>query len=41
MGDTKSKLEENSKFIVEKCIEKGFLYSDRVHIRIWDNEQGV
>jgi len=41
MGDTKEVLEKNAKFTMEKCIELGFLYSDRIHIRIWDNEPGV
>jgi organic radical activating enzyme len=41
LGDTIETLDENAKFTMEKCIEKGFLYSDRIHIRIWDNLPGV
>jgi len=41
LGDTREKLEQNAKFAMEKCIEIGFLYSDRVHIRVWDNKGGV
>jgi len=41
LGDTIQRLEENAKFTMEKCIELGFIYSDRIHIRIWDNEAGV
>jgi len=41
LGDTKETLERNSKFVIEKSMELGFMYSDRLHIRIWDNKQGV
>jgi 7-carboxy-7-deazaguanine synthase len=41
LGDTKVSLEENAKSVIELCIKKGFKYSDRLHIRIWDNEAGV
>lgn len=41
LGDTKETLETNAKFVMEKCIEKGYKYSDRIHIRIWDSLQGV
>jgi organic radical activating enzyme len=41
LGDIQKTLEENAKFIVEKCMELGFNYSDRIHIRIWDNLAGV
>ena len=41
LGDTIKEMEKNQKFTVEKCIEHGYSYSHRVHISIWDNEQGV
>lgn len=41
LGDTREVLEKNSKFVLEKSMELGFMYSDRLHIRVWDNLQGV
>ena len=41
MGDTIKTLEKNAKFTIEKAMELGHMYSDRIHIRIWDNEPGV
>lgn len=39
-GDFKT-LQENTKFVVEKCIEQGFFYTDRTHIRAWNTKEGV
>jgi len=41
LGDTNETLQENAKFVMEKCIDNGFKYSDRIHIRIWNNQAGV
>ena len=41
MGDVIHRLEANAKFVFEKCMELGFHYSDRLHIRIFDNKPGV
>jgi len=41
LGDCKQNLEQNVKTTVNLAVEKGFLYSDRLHIRIWDNKKGV
>lgn len=41
LGDVKSTLEDNAKFVIEKAMKCGFKYSDRLHIRIWNNEVGV
>jgi organic radical activating enzyme len=41
LGDTKESLQKNSKFVFEKAMELGFMYSDRIHIRVFDNEPGV
>lgn len=41
LGDTRETLEKNARFVIEKSMELGFKYSDRIHIRIWDNKQGV
>lgn len=39
-GDFKT-LQENTQFVVEKCIEQGFFYTDRIHIRAWNTKEGV
>ncbi len=39
-GDFKS-LQNNTQFVVEKCIEQGFFYTDRIHIRAWNTKEGV
>jgi organic radical activating enzyme len=41
MGDTAQTLNSNSKSVVEYAIKKGYKYSDRLHIRIWNNKRGV
>lgn len=41
IGDKIDTLEENAKFVFEKAMELGFHYSDRQHIRIYDNKPGV
>ena len=41
LGDVIDVLESNAKSVMELAIKKGFNYSDRLHIRIWDNEAGV
>lgn len=41
LGDTQEILTHNAKSVIELCIKKGFKYSDRLHIRIWDNLSGV
>lgn len=41
MGETIKELEKNSQFVMEKCIELGFNYSDRLHIRAWNDKPGV
>ena len=41
MGDTASDIDKNSLSVIELCIKKGFKYSDRLHIRVWDNKRGV
>ncbi len=41
LGDTIETLTENAKFVIEKTMEYGYSYSDRTHIRIWDNLPGV
>lgn len=41
MGDTKELVDYNCKFVMEKCCELGFMYSDRLHIRAWNTLEGV
>ena len=39
--DSEEDLSNNTKFVVEKCIENGFCYSDRIHIRAFNTKEGV
>lgn len=34
-------LEKNTRFVIEKCIEHEFNYTDRSHIRAWNTKEGV
>ncbi len=40
MGSTAKKLAQNDKAVANFCIKKGYNYVDRMHIRLWDNEEG-
>jgi len=40
-GSTIQELNENSKFVFEYAMKMGFFYSDRIHIRVFDDLQGV
>jgi len=41
MGHNKEELEYNSEFIFKKAMDSRFFYSDRTHIRIFNDKQGV
>jgi organic radical activating enzyme len=41
LGDTSYKIDTNSESVINLALEKGFKYSDRLHIRVWDNKRGV
>ena len=41
LGETQTHLEKNAKFVFEKCIELGFCYSDRLHIRCFNDKEAV
>jgi organic radical activating enzyme len=41
VGGTKAEVEKNTEPLVEFCKEKGYNFSDRLHIRIWDANKGV
>lgn len=41
LAKDQKELELNSKNVAQFCIENGFNYSDRLHIRIWNDLDGV
>jgi organic radical activating enzyme len=41
VGDNRLDIEKNSLALVEYCKEKGYNFSDRLHIRIWNQERGI
>ena len=41
LGGSKKEIEKNSLPLIEFCKTKGHTYSDRLHIRIWDQSHGV
>ncbi len=40
MGSTAKELSVNDKAVATFCIQNGYNYVDRMHIRLWDNEEG-
>jgi organic radical activating enzyme len=40
-GGSKAELEYHSEAVIEYCKRKGYVYSDRLHIRLWDQNKGV
>jgi organic radical activating enzyme len=40
-GGSKAEVEANTEAVIEYCKARGFRYSDRLHIRIWDQNKGV
>jgi len=40
MGSTAKELAQNDKAVANFCIKNGYNYVDRMHIRLWDNEEG-
>ncbi len=40
-GGSKEEIESNTQAVIAYCKAKGFRYSDRLHIRIWDQNRGV
>jgi 6-pyruvoyltetrahydropterin 2'-reductase len=40
MGSTSRELAKNDKWVANFCIKFGYNYVDRMHIRLWDNEEG-
>lgn len=41
LGGTKEEIEANTEPLIEFCKTKGYNFSDRLHIRIWDQNKGV
>lgn len=41
LGGNKTEVEANTEPLIEFCKEKGYTFSDRLHIRIWDQNKGV
>ncbi|MBW6488508.1 7-carboxy-7-deazaguanine synthase QueE [Sulfurimonas sp.] len=41
LGGTKEEIEANTEPLIEFCKAKGYNFSDRLHIRIWDQNRGV
>lgn len=41
LGGSRVEVEANTKPLIEFCKSKGYNFSDRLHIRIWDENKGV
>lgn len=41
MGDTSQEISHNAQAVIQMAISNGFKYSDRLHIRVWNNQRGV
>jgi organic radical activating enzyme len=41
VGGDKKSVEDNTLALIEYCKTKGYNFSDRLHIRIWDDNKGV
>ena len=41
VGGSKDEVEKNTEPLIEFCKAKGYNFSDRLHIRIWDTNKGV
>jgi len=41
VGGSKAEVEKNTEPLIEFCKAKGYNFSDRLHIRIWDQNKGV
>ena len=41
LGDTAEIIDSNSQSVIKMAIENGYKYSDRLHIRVWNNKRGV
>ena len=41
LGDTADTIDKNSLSVINLALKKGYMYSDRLHIRVWNNKRGV
>ena len=41
VGGSKKEIEKNTPSLIEYCKERGYTFSDRLHIRLWDTNKGV
>ena len=41
LGNTAQMIDKNSIDVIQMAIDNGFKYSDRLHIRAWNNKRGV
>lgn len=41
LGGSRREIEAHTEAVIEICKHKGYTYSDRLHIRIWDANKGV
>lgn len=40
-GESEERLRQNAAEVISVCLQKGWIYSDRLHIRIWGDKRGV
>jgi len=40
IGSDIDELEANAEAVIQLCLEQGFIYSDRLQIRVWNNKKG-
>ncbi|TDJ80860.1 7-carboxy-7-deazaguanine synthase QueE [Campylobacter volucris] len=41
MGSTQEEISKNALSVAEFCLKNGYNYSDRLHIRLWGDKEGV
>ena len=41
MGENVQELTSNEVSVINLCINNSFIYSDRLHIRLWNDKRGV
>ena len=41
LGDNRQTIDKNSQYVINFAIENGYTYSDRLHIRVWNDKKGV
>ena len=41
LGASKTELEENANYVFDFCLKHGFSYTDRLHIRLFNDKEGI